>query len=151
MGAALAKAVKKTAGPGFKARMIASIRAEPGVPLSYEKAAEIFDERRAGYLRRVAAYAAKNAAKLAVAGAIGGGAAGFMYASDQNANNLATKRGEAPMGGRKRFAKAAAAFSVAASAAVLIDRAARAKFGTSDADLEHRKPRGAVGVRRPFV
>ena len=37
------------------------------------------------------------------------------------------------------------------AAGSLIDRAARAKFGTSDADLEHRKPRGAVGVRRPFV
>lgn len=153
-----AAAAQELADPDFKDRRIEQImqfHKKKGDSLTYTRAAEIYDEKRADYLRGfaavLAARAAKTAAKVAVVGAIGGGAAGFVYASDQNASNLATKRGEPPMGGGKRFAKAAAAFSVAASAAGLLDRAARAKFGTSDADLEHRKPRGAVGVRRPFV
>ena len=148
VGGALAKAVDRTAE--LRDRVIADIQADEN--LSHEQAAKEFDKRRAGLLLKVAVGAAKKAVRPAVAAAIGGGAAGFMYASDQNANNLATKRGEAPMGGGKRFAKAAAAYTAAAYAAgSLIDRAARPKFGTLDADLEHRKPRGAVGVRRPFV
>lgn len=148
VGGAIAKAVDQTAN--LRDRAIAEKMTRKH--LSYEQAAKEFDKMGAVYLRNVAAHAAKKAVGTAVAAAIGGGAAGFMYASDQNANNLATKRGEAPMGGGKRFAKAAAAYTAAAYAAgSLIDRAARAKFGTLDADLEHRKPRGAVGVRRPFV
>jgi hypothetical protein len=136
------------ATPAAREKFVGEVLAaakKTGRTATREEADAFFEKRRTEHIQSLRVRATPIGGVFAAA--VGGAAAGLMYASDVNANNLATMRGDAPIGGLVRYAKVTLAASVGAAAAgAAIDRAARAKVGFgSDA-----KSYGSVRSR-PFV